>query len=44
MRFGCEIGDEKQLRALLREHEQTCLDSLARIASCVEMGVRVGLR
>lgn len=42
-RFGCEIGDEKQLRALLREHEQTYLDSLARIAGCVELGVRVEL-
>lgn len=43
VRFGCEIGDEKQLRALLREHEQTYLDSLARIAGCVELGVRVEL-
>lgn len=44
VRFGCILGDEEQLRDLLRERAQIYQNSLARVAGCVEMGVRVELK
>src|SRR5690606_19330840 len=40
-RFGTAFSDERELRASLREREGELLESLARVAGKVEMGLRV---